>query len=319
MYLVLLILCSGVVLAERMLEVEDIRFYQNDDRVSGIDFDGELEEVYRGDKIKIRVELLNRDDERIDDILVFAEIKDIDDGDDIEEELDDFNLEDGDDVSKEIELRIPKDADFENYDMFVKIRGILENDTEELAIFNYTIDVMEKPIDLEELLTDINTSLRDIKESVGESYANASTITELNIKIGNLENEVRDKEDTITERDKTIKEKDSTIDGLQGDVKSRDAQIDEHKEDLDKLQPKASTLESIRVTYGCDDNVAECIKEQFEDKDQTKTILMWLIPGAAFAVWWFMNRARKPKIEIDGEKGPRESLMDTALGVLKGK
>jgi|SRR3990167_2501618 len=212
-YILYIVLLSSVVSA-RLLEIEEIKFYQNDKRVySG--FSGNLNNIYRGDGITIKIGLINNGNVTTKSIVIFSEIKDLDEGDDIEKELPEFDLGGNDDIRKEIELSIPNDAEFNIYDFFVKIRGLVDNDTEELAFFNYTLEVIEKPLDVKEVITSINNSLTEIKTSQREIFYNASRISELESQKGNLEGQITVKDNQINDLNSQLSTKNNEVSTLQ--------------------------------------------------------------------------------------------------------
>ena len=69
-YILYIVLLSSVVSA-RLLEIEEIKFYQNDKRVySG--FSGNLNNIYRGDGITIKIGLINNGNVTTKSIVIFS-------------------------------------------------------------------------------------------------------------------------------------------------------------------------------------------------------------------------------------------------------
>lgn len=116
--------------------------------------DGKSETVQEGEKIddakpgsevklKIKVENLfsNGDELDIEDISVEMSVGDMDDGEDIEEEADEFDL--GADDEEEIELKfaVPFDVEEDTYDVLITAEGEDENKTIHKSEFNFELEV----------------------------------------------------------------------------------------------------------------------------------------------------------------------------------
>lgn len=115
------------------LDFDDIEVFVDDDK-SSADEDGDsIKDVKPGSEVKfvIAVESLFDDEDDaydIEDIEVRITIEDIDDGSELEEEADTFDLspEDvKDDVT--IEFTVPADADDGSYDVLIEVEGEAEN------------------------------------------------------------------------------------------------------------------------------------------------------------------------------------------------
>lgn len=303
--LLYIVLCPFVM--ARQLEIEDIRFYLNEDRVKDISFSGTLD-AKKGDAIKIKLDLFNHDNSTFEDIIFFSEIKDINDGSDVEKELTEFDLGGGDDVSKELELKVPSDAKSDDYPFYIKIRGIL-NGSEELTVYNYTLDVSEKPVEMTDLLLSINSSLKDIKESVSQSFINASTIAELNQNIGI-------KDGKIDELTSIITTKSAEIEGFKTTITDKDSQIEQLKNDkndlnnrIGDLEPKAIELESISSDHLCSGvSVRQCVNQRIKEITDSRNVILWAVFIASAIVIYLYRRKFKPKTEIGGQKPTIEKV-----------
>ena len=108
--------------AGNKLSIEEIKSYVNGKKDSGT-VDVNPEDTL---KFKIKVENLYDDsvnDIEIQDIEIKVTIKDIDDGDDLEEEGDGFDLDASDSETETIEFEIPLEVDDDSFDVEIEITG----------------------------------------------------------------------------------------------------------------------------------------------------------------------------------------------------
>ena len=117
-------------------------------------------EAAPGSKVefKLEVENLFTDDEdlEIEDIDAEITIEDIDDGDDLDEDIDEFDLKAGknDDVS--IEFDIPLEVDEDIYDVIISVEGQDENQTKHEILWNLELEVEKEAHEIRILKSDIN-------------------------------------------------------------------------------------------------------------------------------------------------------------------
>lgn len=121
--------------------------------------DGDKDKLGEGDKIrdvkpesklklKIKVKNLYEEDIEIKDITITAIIKDIDDGDDLEEESDEFDLDAGDSKTETIEFEIPLEVEDGIYDLILEIEGKDDQDVEYSKTYEYSIEVEKEKHDI---------------------------------------------------------------------------------------------------------------------------------------------------------------------------
>ena len=91
------------------------------------------EEARPGDDIEFKIEVENKftDDEdlEIEDITIDVIIEDIDDGDDLEEESDEFNLDAEDSQKETFNFNVPFDVEEDDYNVRIIVEGEDENNT----------------------------------------------------------------------------------------------------------------------------------------------------------------------------------------------
>jgi len=100
------------------------------------------------DDVEFKIELENlysdEDDLKIEDITVTVEIRDIDDGDDLEEESSEFDLNPEKDKRVTLDFKIPLEVDEDTYEVEIKAEGEDENNTELETTFTIYLEVKKK-------------------------------------------------------------------------------------------------------------------------------------------------------------------------------
>jgi PKD repeat protein len=110
------------------------------------------EEARPGSNVKIRVELentFNNTGPDIEDITVTATLEGIDDGDDIEDESNEFDLRPGDDKQVTFRFDVPDDAEDGSYDITIEAEGEDENSREHDCDFDIELEVEREEHDLD--------------------------------------------------------------------------------------------------------------------------------------------------------------------------
>jgi len=113
------------------LKVKDIKVYVDGKKESGADEDGGKIDVIPGSELelKIKIENLYTDDEdvKIEDITIEGTLENIDDGDDLDDESNDFNLRADKDKEVSLKFNIPLEVEEDDYDLTIEIEGENEN------------------------------------------------------------------------------------------------------------------------------------------------------------------------------------------------
>lgn len=103
------------------------------------------EEAVPGDKIVLEIRVENKftsqEDVEIKDIEVKATIEGIDDGEDMEEEADEFDLEADDNDVVYLTFELPNDAEGGNFDVIVEAKGEDDDGVIHTDTFEFSIDV----------------------------------------------------------------------------------------------------------------------------------------------------------------------------------
>jgi hypothetical protein len=132
------------------VEGENAKDLQNGEKIK--------EEARPGDKVKFDIEIENMfssaSDMMIEDITVEVIIRDVDDGDDLEEDVDIDEIDAGDDDSVALEFEIPTLVDEGDYDVLIDIDGEDEDGNEHDVRWELTLEVKKNKHDL--LIDDVD-------------------------------------------------------------------------------------------------------------------------------------------------------------------
>ena len=160
--------------ATSMLRIESVKSYVDGSKDSGtIDADP-------GSDVKFKVKVDNlftndNGDLEINDITVTVNIKDIDDGDDLEEESEEFDLDPEDDKTVDVNFKIPLEVDEDTFSVEIIAEGKDENNTKHTATESLDLRVKKETHKL--LFTRTSLSTNNLK---------CSRNTQLSIGVMNL-------------------------------------------------------------------------------------------------------------------------------------
>jgi len=181
------------------LDVKNIKVYVDGKKESGVDEDGGKIDVIPGSTIELKVELENlfTDDQDVDinDILIEAVLESIDDGDDIEIDVDEFDLNAEEDKKRILEFKVPFNAEESQYDLILNITGDDDRGVSYSIEITFEVDVERENhnIAFNEILTDANLAC-DSQSSVGVDIVNLGSHDEdVRLTIFNDDLELNDK------------------------------------------------------------------------------------------------------------------------------
>ncbi len=187
------ILLSTTVMAADMLNIKDIRVEVDDDKQSANEGGGTVK-IVPDSKLTLKVEVENlyesgTDGGEIEDIEVLVVLEDIDDGDDLEEEADSFDLRPGRDktvtINFDIPLRLETD---ETFIMILEVEGEDKNGTIHTASIEFDVDVDKE-----------NHEIRFIKKELLPDKVSCSRSSTVRVELINTgDNDEDDVELTIT-------------------------------------------------------------------------------------------------------------------------
>lgn len=133
-----------------MLEITDFDAYVDGDSQKNLENGDKIKDVKPGSELKLNIQVKNMfdDDIDIDDIVVTAEIREIDDGDDLEEESDEFDLEAGDKERKTLVFDIPDDAEEDDYVLDITVEGEDDDGVEHRLEWQLTVELNREKHDI---------------------------------------------------------------------------------------------------------------------------------------------------------------------------
>lgn len=274
------------------LEVEQIKIYNNENRVSNVDKDGgNIEDIRPGDFLEFRIDLINNDDQNLEDVLIFVEIKDIDDGYDIEKDLSEFNMRPGEDLRKTITLTIPDNAEDDDYDIEIKIRAITYNSTEETVNVSYNLEIIRKKsdnFDLEDTLKNISLicqenilSNEEFKTIIIENTGSLGSVIKTNEENNQLNNDLK----------KCI----GDLETIQSSITLKNNELNNKTKELDICKNQQQNKQ----------NQINNLQEEQEKSSNNNSLYFFLAIGGAAAIYFYWknkDKIGKGKLDFDGGK-----------------
>jgi|TARA_Y100000031_G_C8230341_1_gene390613 hypothetical protein len=132
-------------LCENNLELKKMTLYVDNDKES-VD-EGSTIDVKPGSELEFVLRIKNLDEDlELDDVFVEGVIAGIDDGDDLEEESDSFDIDEEYEDELSLIFEIPYDTEEETYDLTITITG--EGEMPYRKILNYKVDVEKEKHEL---------------------------------------------------------------------------------------------------------------------------------------------------------------------------
>ncbi|MAE42943.1 hypothetical protein CMO93_04170 [Candidatus Woesearchaeota archaeon] len=134
------------------LDVKDIKVYVDGKKESGADEDGGKIDAIPGSKLELKIKLENlyTDDEDVDieEITIEGTLEDIDNGDDIEDDADDFDIKAEKDKDVTLKFDIPMEVEEDDYDLIVEIEGQNENGFPYSKTIEFEVEVEKEKHDV---------------------------------------------------------------------------------------------------------------------------------------------------------------------------
>lgn len=167
------------------LEIERLKVYVNDVRqitledITEDEDGGTVENTRAGDILDLSFRFKNNWNETIEDIEVGATIEDIDDGDNLIEKIDKFDLEAEKEVTKKISFTIPAEVKKDYYNMFIEITGESENYTYPEFTIEFEIDVIsgeEERFSLIDAFEEMTNTTKEYLKRADEKFDYADRI-----------------------------------------------------------------------------------------------------------------------------------------------
>lgn len=156
------------------IEIERLDVYVDSDK-DRINNKETIRDVRPESEVKFKLELKNNHDIDFEEVSIDITIKDIDDGDDFEDDIDNFNIDSGDYETESITFNIPLKVDEGNYDVIIEIKA--EDENNNVHILKWQLE-----LEIEKENNELMFENVDISDNKLDCFRN----TNLDIKIRNI-------------------------------------------------------------------------------------------------------------------------------------
>lgn len=301
--LVLVFLLLPFAYAYDDIDVYKIRLYRGDDRISGVDYDGDIEAI-PGEELEWKIYIENRNNtERIDGVRIWFRSDDLD----IDESSGTFSINSNDENSEELKFKIPKDADEDEYDAQITIEGDLPDGTLFELFYNYTITIDEEAqASIYNYLDNISINMQKTKERVEYMHDKFNTTQA-------LQNE-REKNEYLTGEVKVYQDNEKEMKNKITELETENNRLlDEEKSTNAKYNSKVEEYEKLRVELA--DEVK--LRQAAQDKQTQMFIFGAIVVGAIWGiVEWNKRKTQKVPSYLAG-RTPTENALEGWLNKLK--
>ena len=276
-YISLFLLMLLLPYAAASLEVDDVRGYNNDERVTDINKDGGDFDVEQGDSIDLVVRIKNAANTTIQAKIV-GTIKDIDDNADIVKTQDFFDIEANNDRSKTLTFSIPTDARRDEYDLELKATN---SSGDSIKIVGYNVIV--------------ETQVSD------DTSSSISSINKISDIVGNLTASCRLIADTTNtcfgyvETSKNCQNELSTVKEERGTYKTQSEECSQTKAELERQKVSLENDKSNMISLSqCNNQTATAVINTRNESDDKFNQTLLMLGGAAL-IYWYYNKRKKEK------------------------
>lgn len=306
--LIVALLLLQSVYAEQMI-IDDIRVYVNENRQTNVDKDGgDIEDVRPNDVVEFRVDIKNgNSDEALDDVLVFAEIIDIDDGRDLENDLNRFTLRKGESERKVLTFTIPEDSEDDDYDVNLIIRGINTNNTEETYNVSYILEVITSVADtfnIRDAISNISNYCQTSNTNVEYVKSKIDSVIGPGAALESCQNEVSSAKQDSQNSQRSYEEKVREYDKIKSDWDKCDADYQSLKDDYSQC--------SFRLSNATEE--ANNIRLQASKSNSNTKMMIVIGLLVVGGLYWYRNNKGKTRIPGFKDHSMSDSRIDHQLG-----
>ena len=302
LFLPFLLLLALLPVAMADLQIDRIRGYVNNERVGGIDEDGGRFAVDRDDTLELIITIENTYQNQTARVRFESKIENIDDGGDLKEDQNWFEIDPDSDKAKTISYFVPTIADYDYYDMELEIEYQIDNGTAD----EWGSTKSFSKIDFDVLVQRPS----DDKESTTLTVEHMSSV------ILNLTNSVQSVADTAgscllylgqynncSSELSTVKEDRGTYRTRSEDLTGRVTTLESDKSEIERektvFENRVKNMEDTWMTQQqCHNTTRAAVKDE-EDKSATK--LNTFIGIAVFGGlgFWYFNKKKKAKATVE--------------------
>jgi hypothetical protein len=287
-YLLLLLLLL-MPLANAVLDVDRVRIEVNDQSIENDAMDGDDYKIARNDKVEVTTYYINTYPYPVD-VILEGEIEYIkDDGDDLEDETSWKELGASDNYRQTLDFTIPSNADYDEYDLNLRVKYRNASNDALLGQWNYTfiLDVRE-PIVPEVPPASINDVLANMSSSC---YGIAQTATACFDYISKY-NTCSTDLSTVAEERGQYKQKSEDCVGTLAAAREDLSQANRDKTALD------GQIKGMKSIEQCNADTEAAVESAKKDANAKNSQTIGIIAIGAAVVWWWQNNKKK-KSSVD--------------------
>jgi outer membrane murein-binding lipoprotein Lpp len=281
LFAVVVILATGV-FAE--LEIDEIKFYINNEREPSADKEGGDIDIQRGDLMEISIDVDNNE-ANTTEVRYIGTIFDIDDGEDDKKTLGYFDIDAYDDKTRTLSFNIPSDAELSYYSLEIEIDYRYLNGTEGKYDIDYDLRVIndEEEIDLRSSFDNLTNTCNSLLNSFGNFayYINESE---------NAKDELTTCREEMGDYKSQAEECQSTIEGVK---EERDectgTTVPDLNRQIESLQNKVDTMITSKE---CEKITEEKVKEKVDEAKGESQQFLFFALAIGIGIWWWQNNKK---------------------------
>lgn len=268
------------------IEVDRVKGYVNNERVSDVDIYGGDFEVKFKDIIDLVITIDNMENTTTK-IKLVGTIENIDDGDDIVKTQGWYDINANDDRSKTLSFSIPDDVRRDDYDFELRIHYQYSNGSEhELDRIDYSVIVEtqteEENINVYALVQNLTSSCESLAESTKTCFDYVS-------RSDNCSNELS----TVKEERGTYKQQSEDCGGTRDTCLTDKAELEREKTGLD------NQIKEMITQRQCNNQTAIVVSSVRKESDSKFNQTLG-IGGMVALIYWYYNKKKKSKSTVDG-------------------
>lgn len=304
----LVLIPSAFSISEDIWEVDYIKFYDDEGvRLRGADENGGDIELLPGDTLEMRINIENKHETHDMEIQnIKAWIKDIDDGDDLEEEDDNIDINSDDSDIIKFEFTIPNDAEDDSYDLRLEIENRLPNSTVietftekwdiELVLEKRTQEFETYMLDIISNVSDMCNSI-DIEDKLSACIDKAALEGQVTSLVEQTESYKKDRDECLATRTVEAEGCPATRSGLQSDVTNLNKEIT-------RLSGDITTRDSKITGFNREIEQKNLEVKQAESKKTTNIIIGFVLGVIGVFVYKkYLKKGDNPLGDVGGNTG----------------
>ena len=274
------ILCLlPITFAVEQMELDEIRFYVNNERVYGIDEDGGDVNVKGGDTLELIIALDNQRD-NLTQAKLKGVLENIDNDADIVKDITWYDVNPNDQKSRTISFAIPNSVLENDYDLELTIDYKYDNGTEYKWNFDWEVIVLKTdisdPTELADVVKNISITCEAVISKLSDSFNFIGLNNNLTSELSTCKDERGTYKAQADERERTLIQCNSDRDNYQ--------------QDFGECEEKKTQMISLSECKDKTDTEIEVVRKE-EEKSRNNTFLTVGVIGL-FVYWYFFKRKK---------------------------